>query len=405
MASSEQPVGDSQRIVIAGGGVAGLEAMLALRAVAADRAAITLLCPHADFVYQPLATGAPFELGEVTHYPLERLTTEHDAELVEDAVSSVDADRHAVRTEGGREIPYDKLIVALGATRSVAFEGALTFGDEDDVPAFRNLLDKLREGHLRRVAFLVPDGVAWPFPLYELALMTGALAREHGLDVELTLVTPASGPLALFGEEANAAMTGMLSNRGITVRTGNTARLVAPTRALLEPDGEMVHADRFVALPRLSGPRLPGLSHDIRGFIPTDDHGRVQGTSDVYAAGDCTTYPFKQGGLAAQQADAVAAAIAAELGVGEEPAPFRPVLRGLLLTGEEPRYLRSEGVGGHSGGPVADHALWWPPTKIAGRYLAPCLGVVDAERHLTELGAHEAVHVAVELAREPELLE
>jgi sulfide:quinone oxidoreductase len=104
----------------------------------------------------------------------------------------------------------------------------------------------------------------------------------------------------------------------------------------------------------------------------------------VFAAGDATTFPLKQGGLATQQADAAAEAIAAELGVAVEPVPFRPVLRGLLMTGGAPLYLRSRlsPVGEpqsstarrtrrRPASAVSRRALWWPPGKIAGRYLAP----------------------------------
>ena len=101
--------------------------------------------------------------------------------------------------------------------------------------------------------------------------------------------------------------------------------------------------------------------------------------SDVYAAGDITTFPVKQGGIAAQQADAAAEAIAAAAGADVDPAPFQPVLRGLLLTGGEPRYLRSELAAGRDlvGEP---EPLWWPPAKIVGRYLAPFLaGLAGAE--------------------------
>jgi sulfide:quinone oxidoreductase len=107
---------------------------------------------------------------------------------------------------------------------------------------------------------------------------------------------------------------------------------------------------------------------------------------DVFAAGDATTFPLKQGGLATQQADAAAETIAAELGVAVEPTPFRPVLRGLLLTGGAPLYLRSAlSAGGDPeersarrirrkpASEVSQRALWWPPSKIAGRYLAPLL--------------------------------
>ena len=154
--------------------------------------------------------------------------------------------------------------------------------------------------------------------------------------------------------------------------------------------GGHVRAERVVALPRLVGPWLDGLPHDAWGFIPVDAHGVVPGARDVYAAGDVTSFPLKQGGLATQQADAAARAIAAAAGSGAERRPFRPVLRGLLVTGGPPIYMRAEpGAGGESSvaaqgdgesgpqwaaGTEADtRALWWPPSKIAGRYLGPYL--------------------------------
>ena len=139
----------------------------------------------------------------------------------------------------------------------------------------------------------------------------------------------------------------------------------------------------MVATPRLEGPRLEGIPQDADGFIPTDSFGRVEGLENagVFAAGDATSFPVKQGGLAAQQADAAAELIAAEAGAPIDPTPFRPVLRGLLLTGEEPSYLRAEISGGHGETSVADsEPLWWPPSKIAGQYLAP---------HLASLGRLE----------------
>ena len=125
------------------------------------------------------------------------------------------------------------------------------------------------------------------------------------------------------------------------------------------------------------------MPRDATGFVPTDPHGRVPGVHDVYAAGDLTAFPIKQGGLAAQQADAVAETIAAAAGVPLEPRPFRPVLRALLLTGGGPAFLRVELSGGHGEtSEASEEALWWPPGKIVGRYLAPFLaelGVLAAE--------------------------
>ena len=116
------------------------------------------------------------------------------------------------------------------------------------------------------------------------------------------------------------------------------------------------------------------------GFIPVDPHSLVAGELDIYAAGDATNSPIKQGGIATQQADAAAEAIAARAGAPVEPQPFRPVLRGLLLTGATPRYMRAEVSGGQGDdSAVSEHALWWPPSKIAGRWLAPYLALRHAE--------------------------
>ena len=138
--------------------------------------------------------------------------------------------------------------------------------------------------------------------------------------------------------------------------------------------GDPVRTDRVIALPRLLGPGFGGLPADAQGFLRTDDHGRVAGLEDVYAAGDVTSFPVKQGGLAAQQADAVAEAIAARLGAAIDPQPFRPVLRGLLKTGAAARYLAV----GTGESPGARPALWCPESKIFGRYLLPYLGGEEA---------------------------
>jgi sulfide:quinone oxidoreductase len=384
-------------VLIAGGGVAGLESVLALRGLLQDRVDLTLVTPDREFVYRPLAPGEPFEQTKVTSYPLERFAADQHVELVADALAELDPDRRRISTQGGGERDYETLIVALGADRSIVFENALTFIDQRNVPGYRELLQRLEAGHVRSIGFLVPSGVVWPFPLYELALMTADFAAERGLDTELTIVTPAVKPLALFGQAASEAMTRMLAERHISLHPGNEPEVVGPGRALLQPDGEIFSADALVALPRLKGPRLRGLPHDRDGFIPTDEHGRVTDTEDVYAAGDCTTYPFKQGGLAAQQADVVASTIAARLGGRGDPEPFHPVLRGVLLTGAGPRFLRDDERG--TGSAVADRSLWWPPTKIAGRYLAPYLGALDEEEQLKQAPDPSGVPVEVPLHR------
>ena len=132
--------------------------------------------------------------------------------------------------------------------------------------------------------------------------------------------------------------------------------------------------ERVVALPRLRGPYIAGLRCNHDGFLRADRHGLVLGVDDVYAIGDATSFPLKHGGIAVQQADAAAESVAARLGVSLRPAPFRPVLRGLLLSGETPRFVWTDSGGADETSTVAYQPLWWPPSKITGGRLARYLG-------------------------------
>ncbi|MGZ4173468.1 MAG: NAD(P)/FAD-dependent oxidoreductase, partial [Solirubrobacteraceae bacterium] len=377
------------RVLIAGGGVAALETLLALRALAGPRVEVTLLSPEQGFLYRPVTVAEAFESGEARTYSLAEIVADQGhGGLVWDSLAEVDVDDGVAITASGKRLPFDALVIATGARARESFPGALTFRGRPDVPALRAMLDDLAAGRAHSIALALPSERIWPLPIYELALMTAAHLREHAAHpVRVTLVTPEEAPLEMFGPTASRAISPLLAARGITVRTSSLpARL--NDRMLMLVGGGSVPADRVITLPVLEGPGIAGLPSDGHGFIPVDAHGRVAGAAGVYAVGDVTSFPLKQGGLAAQQADAVAEMIAAEAGADVTPAPFSPVLRGLLMTGGAPLYLRSEPQrlprtasvaieathrGGHGASSAAGQALWWPPAKIAGRYLAPYL--------------------------------
>jgi sulfide:quinone oxidoreductase len=294
-----------------------------------------------------------------------------------DAVTAVDAEAHAVWLASGKSIDYDFLLLTIGARSRPVIPGALTFWSKGSGQDVRGLLDELGAGLTRQVVFAVPPGATWPLPLYELALQAAAHVDEHRIyGCRITFVTPERSPLELFGKKASAEIEKLLLSRGIGLLTEALPESLVQGELTLE-GGDAVPAERVVALPRLFGPGLEGVPRDEDGFIPTDDHARVHGLERVYAAGDATTFPVKQGGVAAQQADAAAEMIAREVGAPVLPKPFRPVLRAVLLTGELPRYMRTVlGEERDELSAVASHAFWWPPSKIAGRYLAPYLATV-----------------------------
>ena len=360
----------SHRVVIAGGGFAALEAMIGLRRLAGGRVELVLVSPVRELAYPPLSVVEPFGMGEAPRFDLAAIARDHDAELHVDAAAAVDASRRVVRTMSDGEIPYDSLLVTTGAEPHEAVPGALTFRGSADRPAFEGLLSDIAAGRVGSVVFAVPAGTSWPLPLYELALTTAARADADDLAARFTVVTAESDPLGIFGNRASEAVAALLRERGIELHTSTVP--VAFERGLLSvaPDAALA-ADRVVALPQLRGRAPAGLPADGHGFLPTDQHGHVRGCEDVYAAGDVTDFPVKQGGIATQQADTAARAIAVRAGAPVEAEPFRPVLRGLLLTGDGARFMRSQIAGGHGdSSDVSTRMLWWPETKVAGQYLS-----------------------------------
>jgi len=341
-------------ILIAGAGVAGLEALLGLRSQLGGSVHIELLAPDGEFVYRPTAVAEPFGIGEVHRIDLAQIAADQHAAYRRGALEAVIGDQSIALTTTNESLEYDYLLVCAGARQRRLIEDAITFDDEHGRADFRRMLDAAETGEVSHVSFVVPPETAWVMPLYELALLTAWWARKRDLGLTLSFCSPESRPLEAFGGRASTVVGRLLREGGIEFVDSAHA---APG------------SDAVVSIPVPEGRFVTGLPCDDRGFIPTDRYGAVPGVPRVWAAGDGTDFPIKQGGLAAQQADAAAAAIARELGTGTEPEPFRPVLRGLLLTGDLPRYLRSDGGVSEVGvGP-----LWWPPSKIAAQFLAPYL--------------------------------
>ena len=363
----------SNRVVIVGGGVAGLEALLALRALAGDRVVPTLVSQSDWFVDRPMTVAEPFGFGSATRHSLRQITDELGADLVHASVAGVDAAAHLVRCDDGPDVAFDTLILASGARSRAAFSDAITFGFQESGQAIQEMLARLRSGEAHSVAFVAPAMTGWLLPLYELALMTAhELAQSNVNGVHLRLLSPEDRPLALFGDRDSQSIAHLIAAAGIEF-VGAAFTEVDDDELTNGARSEM-SSDYVVTLPLLSGPGIAGVpaTHPNK-FIPVDEYGRVRGLADVYAAGDAVDFPVKQGGLAAQQADTVAEHVAARYGAAVDPVPFRPVLRGMLFTGGAPLYMRSGVPGADPAVPGAWYPLWWPPTKIAGRHLAPYL--------------------------------
>ena len=207
-----------RRVVIVGGGVAGLEALMALHDLAGDRAELILVAPDPDFLYKPLLVEEPFDLGPAEQHALKPLVEVFGADFVQKAAKSVRPDEHTVELSDGSRLEYDFLIVCAGGRFHPALEGARTFPSGGE-PLRINALLRAGQGPRPRLAFVVPPGVTWALPIYELALMTQRRAPSSG---STTSGSPSSrprrAPLAIFGPAASEAVSALLDARGIECR-------------------------------------------------------------------------------------------------------------------------------------------------------------------------------------------
>jgi sulfide:quinone oxidoreductase len=374
------------RVVIAGGGIAALEVLAGLYALAGNRVTPTLVAPVASFSFSPLSTAVPYTFrGERTR-SLAAVASELGARFVQDGLVHVDEGRHRILTRDGDFLTYDALVVALGArTRHGGGPTRTWSRGPEGTSRFAHLLQDLESGAARTVAVVVPSGAAWPVDAYELAFVASLAARRANTQAEVLLVTAEESPLEVFGPAVGQAVADELARAGIEVITGVDASRgdavdghgagdADPVVLQLTPRSPR-RVDRALFLPVVEGPAIAGLPHDGGGFIPVDAHGRVVGARHCFAAGDATSLSLKHSALSASQATAAAEAIAAEAGADVVPTEWSSVLHGLLtLPPHFPGPSRSPWL--ENGEPVT-HCLWWPPGHVAGRHLAPYLASSD----------------------------
>jgi sulfide:quinone oxidoreductase len=367
-----------QPVLVAGDGPAAIECLLALRDLAGDDVALELLAPGSMLVVKAYEVLSPFHEGAEHRYPLARIAADLRVPVVRDALAGVDAQARTVALHSGLDRRYGTLIVAVGARQAGTIAGAIPFRGAQDAAKLKSLLIESHSGRHGRVAFVVPGGHTWPLPLYELALHTATWLEERSISgVPLSVVSPEPAPLASFGSRVSDEVAMLLDRADIEFVRAHAIRH-EPGR-LLVAGGPALDADLAIAMVRLKGPRIPGLPSDRDGFVPIDDLGRVEGVEGVFAAGDASSFPLKQGGLATQQADAIAEQIASELGAVEAPASgSRPVLRAVLYDGRAKRYLQAElGEALHESSVASEDPLWPESSKLVGRYLAPYLDSLD----------------------------
>ena len=353
------------RVVIAGAGVAALEALAGLAQRAGDRVELTLVAPEASFGYRPASTARPFSLGPQRELPLADLARDLGARVVRDTVVLVDEERGRVLTHDGDVVPFDALLLAVGTRLTWPRGDGIHWGrGEESAQAFAALLAEVERGESLRVGLIVPKGACWPVDAYELALILAATAPAGGSQIQLA--TAEERPLEALGGLVSDAIAAELERAAVELTT-------------CTPDAGGLPFDRVLSIPAPAGTHLGGVPHDAGGLIPVGRGSRVHGMERVWAVGDCTSFALKHALLAVRQSDAAVEQIAAAAaGARSEGPSSEPRLHGVFV-------LPGRSLAGstwiHPGEPLT-HCLWWPPGRAAGAYLAPYLSARDeAVRH------------------------
>jgi sulfide:quinone oxidoreductase len=365
------------RVVIVGSGVAGLEALLALEELAGDRVDVTVVSPQTGYRVRALATRAPFGEGTSPQWSIPGLCHRHGARFVQGTIRAIHADEHAVELDRGRRLPYDALLVTTGASSERTIPGGSLFTDGPaEVERVHGLVLDVEGGWTSHVAFVVPPGLTWSLPAYELAFLLAERARAMCVEgVEMCIVTGEGRPLEVFGPESADIVERALTESGIRLVTDADVAEV-DGRAVVGHDGEtIVRAQRVIVLGAMHGRAPRGLPTDADGFVPVDACGAVIGVPDVWAAGDGTDEPLKLGAVAAQRATEAARVIARRAGA-DIPAPLaEPAPVAILITGTGTIAL------GGPDGPVASPSRLAAAAKVAAPRLRRALGGTAIDAH------------------------
>lgn len=318
------------RIVVLGGGFAGLESLFYLKYKLGPRADLTLVTDEPKFLFKPNTIYIPFgEPPEKFEVDLLRPLKKQSITMVQARVESIDPDKRAITTVGG-VVDYDYLVVATGAKmRSEEIPGlgehAITVWTPDQMLRLRDRIewaeDRAAGNNRTRFLFLVPPNNKCSGPLYEMVLMLDTHLRRNGCRdcVDLVYATKEEAFIEAFGPRLNTVVTDEFRERNIEGHTGFVVTEIEPGKATFQ-NGEQLSFDVLVSFPPyIASGVFERLPTDDRGFIQVEnDSRRVLGHDRIFAAGDAANFPIKQAFLALLQGDAAGDHIAAEV-LGEKP--------------------------------------------------------------------------------------
>jgi len=383
------------RVVVLGGGFAGLETAYMLRMKLHDAVDLSIVSDRDTFLFKPNTIYIPFGAGEESLLiPLQRPLHRRDIAFHHGRVAEVDLDRKRVAVDDGTVVPYDFLVIGTGATmRPEEVPGLAEHASTIWTPAeMRSLGSRLQalyaralRGEHSEVLFLVPPNNKCSGPLYEIVFMLETWLRRKGVRdrVCIRYSTYERSFIHAFGPRLHTVVSEEFADRGID---GHTQEFVEKINdgAVVYQDGSTRHFDDLISFPPYVAARTyDDLPADDRGFLACDLLTRqIVGHPDVYAPGDAGDFPVKQAFLAFLQADAVAEHLTSRINGRAFTNPFDPVSMCVMemldkatfaqvplrLTGDaaDPVEVRPDANGEYK---VGVSPMWRLGKKILGVYL------------------------------------
>ena len=326
------------RVLVLGGGFAGLETSFLLRMRARRNVDITLVTDRDSFLFKPNTIYIPFGADPDSFLVgLRRPMHKRHIDLVHGRVREVDPDRRLVHLEDGSALAYDFLVIGTGADmRPQEVPGLAEFAATIWTPeAMADLGRRLEQVRARaasgtdvQVLFTVPPNNKCAGPLYEIAFMLETWLRRQGVRdrVAITWSTFEQSFIQAFGPRLHEVVAAEFAERGIDGHTGEVVEEVTAREARFAGGVTRTFDELISFPPYVAACRYAALPSDDRGFLETDPETRqVAGHPGIYAPGDAGDFPVKQAFLAMLQADATADHIAAQVEGGAFDSPFDPV--------------------------------------------------------------------------------
>lgn len=310
-----------KKIVILGGGFAGVEAAIKMCKYGYD----TTLVSDRDYLFiYPISIWIPVNkkgFDEVS-IPLKKLSNKHKFNLIIDSVNNINPKENIVKLNT-QDIRYDYLIVAMGMSK-IPIEGIehtmSICGKPLDSVKIKDKLQELIAQKKGKIAIGFggnpkDNSAVRGGPAFELLFNISTFLKKQKLrnNFEITFFAPMKEPGKKMGEKAYDKLSNLFETYGIESRTGVKIQNFTD-KSIQFADGSELESDLIIYIPSGNGHPVIAKSElpvNDSGFIIIDNQCKVSNTQNIYAVGDISaiqgpSWAAKQGHVAEVMADIAA---------------------------------------------------------------------------------------------------